>query len=256
MSMAQDNIRKTILRLKSRLLDDQVGMAPASMLDCAAHMLLYLEVRDSVHRIALQFLLERFGATRANLGYGSPSLPLFVSSAIETAHGVAVPLTDQPIPNYAEAVQRVWRSAEPVYLNSNSAAGIAGIWAAAQTKSKLARRLETARHIFGMVCIDDTLTERQWPLSDINYLDQFSQRFLAPILGTLEDVWAPRASVLTSAEIAVVELAVRGFTYKEIANALGKATNTVDNQLRSARAKLGARNQVELARAFSRWSSG
>jgi DNA-binding CsgD family transcriptional regulator len=107
-----------------------------------------------------------------------------------------------------------------------------------------------------MVCIDDTLTERQWPLSDINYLDQFSQRFLAPILDTFEDVRAPRASVLTSAEIAVVELAVRGFTYKEIANALGKATNTVDNQLRSARAKLGARNQVELARAFSRWSSG
>jgi DNA-binding CsgD family transcriptional regulator len=75
--------------------------------------------------------------------------------------------------------------------------------------------------------------------------------FLAPILDSYKTTLFPKLSALTSAEIAVIRLAIRGFTYKEIASALAKSTNTIDNQLRSARAKLRVRNQVELVQACS-----
>ena len=38
-------------------------------------------------------------------------------------------------------------------------------------------------------------------------------------------------------------------SYKEIARELHKSPNTVDNQLRKIREKLGVRNQIELIRA-------
>jgi DNA-binding CsgD family transcriptional regulator len=148
-------------------------------------------------------------------------------------------------------VQRVWRSPTTVRLDPQIVPGIEKMWASAGTKAKLARRMETERRIFGLVCIDDTLTQRQWKPSDAAYLDQFVMCFLAPILDSYKTTLFPKLSALTSAEIAVIRLAIRGFTYKEIASALAKSTNTIDNQLRSARAKLRVRNQVELVQACS-----
>jgi len=253
--MNEDKACEIVRHLKIRVLEGQRRLAPASMLDCAAHMILYLDTQEVVHRIALQFLLERFGATRANLGYGNPTAPFYASSAIETVSDLSVPSTERPIPNHVEAIQRVWRSAEPVSLNTSNASGMERMWAAAKTKAKLARRLEFADRVFGIVCIDDTVTERYWKISDVNYLDQFVLRFLAPILSSYQGMQHTRISELTAAEITVVRLAIRGHSYKEIASALNKSPNTVDNQLRSARAKLGVRNQVELVRACSGWLS-
>jgi DNA-binding CsgD family transcriptional regulator len=54
---------------------------------------------------------------------------------------------------------------------------------------------------------------------------------------------------LTAAERAVVRLAALGMSYKEIAAELHKSPNTVDNQLRKIRERLGVRNQIELVRA-------
>jgi DNA-binding CsgD family transcriptional regulator len=54
---------------------------------------------------------------------------------------------------------------------------------------------------------------------------------------------------LTAAERAVVRLATLGMSYKEIAAELHKSPNTVDNQLRKIRERLGVRNQIELVRA-------
>jgi DNA-binding CsgD family transcriptional regulator len=250
-AMNVNSISATVRNLQAELLDKQRKLAPPSMLDCAAHMLLYFESQDTVHRIALQFLLEKFEATRANLGYGDPAMPQYVSSAIETAPGIAVPLTNQPLPNHIDSVQRVWRSPTTVCLDPRNVPGIEKIWAPVGTKAKLARRMETERRIFGLVCIDDTVAPRQWKASDAAYLDQFVMCFLGPILDSYKTTLFPKLSALTSAEIAVIRLAIRGFTYKEIASALAKSTNTIDNQLRSARAKLRVRNQVELVQACS-----
>jgi DNA-binding CsgD family transcriptional regulator len=249
--MSKESIAATARYLRAELLDKQRNVAPSSMLDCAAHMLLYLDSQNAVHRIALQFLLERMDATRSNLGYGDPGMPRYVASAVETVSGLAVPLCNHPIPNHVESIQRVWRSPQPVCLDLQSAVGIQKIWVAAKTKAKLARRLETEHRVFGLVCIDDTLTPREWKASDVAYLDQFVLCFLGPILDSYKTAPVPGTSPLTASELAVIRLAIRGFTYKEIANALAKSANTVDNQLRSARKKLGVRNQVELVHACS-----
>jgi DNA-binding CsgD family transcriptional regulator len=247
------NTSATVQRLRSELLDKQLHLAPQSMLNCAAHMLFCHSSQDAVHRIALQFLLEKFGATRTSLGYGDPGTPQYAPRAVETTSRLMVPVIDQPIPNHMDSIQRVWQTPEPVQFNPQSDHEIEKMWAAVGTKAKLARRLEAKGHIFGLLCIDDTLIQRQWRTSDIAYLDQFVLCFLGPILDSYSATLTPTSSTLTSAEVAVIRLAIRGFTYKEIASALAKSTNTVDNQLRSARAKLGARNKVELAQAFSSW---
>lgn len=83
-----------------------------------------------------------------------------------------------------------------------------------------------------------------------------SERLLDPIAGqTSQPEYVPPNApadpiesdrLLTAAEVEAVRLAAHGLTYAEIAQQLQKSVRTIDNQLRSARAKLGARNQIEL----------
>jgi DNA-binding CsgD family transcriptional regulator len=241
--------------LQLALIDGGPACAPASMLDCAAHMLLYFDAQEAVHRIALRFLLERFQASRTHLGYGHPSMRSYLCSSTETLADLGIPIPQRPIPNDLEVIQRVWRSSEPVCFDPNDIPGFEKIWVAAQTKAKLACRMEFEDQIFGMVCIDDTVSARTWQPSDVAYLGLFVRRFLAPILSWRQRVQGRKPARLTEAEQNVVRLAAQGFTYKEIARALARSSNTVDNQLKSARSKLGVRNNVELLRACSSWLS-
>jgi hypothetical protein len=118
-----DNIANVVRGLQLTLIDGQRGLAPPSMLDCAAHMLLYFDVQKSVHRIALQFLLERFEASRTNLGYGSPAMHSYLSSATEVLPDPAIPIAHRPVPNHIEAIQRIWCSSEPVCFDPNDIPG-------------------------------------------------------------------------------------------------------------------------------------
>lgn len=84
-------------------------------------------------------------------------------------------------------------------------------------------------------------------------MDDFCQQLLAPILAyslqlSKRLLSVRRANALTLTELEVVRLAAKGLTYSEIAATLKKSVRTVDNQLRSAREKLGARNQIDLVR--------
>jgi hypothetical protein len=54
------------------------------MLDCGAHMLLYLDQPLMGQRIGLQHLLERFAAARVDLGFGTSSDPKYQACAVET----------------------------------------------------------------------------------------------------------------------------------------------------------------------------
>ena len=103
-----------------------------------------------------------------------------------------------------------------------------------------------------IICVDDTEEARRWEDRDHAYLNRFVNSFLAPILYECRAMQTQAAiGPLTDAEKAVVRLASIGLTYKQIARRLGKSPNTVDNQLRRIRAKLGVHNQVELVRASS-----
>ena len=105
----------------------------------------------------------------------------------------------------------------------------------------------------GLICLDHTEESHVWQPDELALIDDFCQDFLAPILAyslrlskRLPQV--RNANALTSAELEAVRLATEGLTYSEIAATLNKSVRTVDNQLRRAREKLGARNQIDLVR--------
>lgn len=240
--------------LKLTLLDKKVDVAPPSMLDCAAHMLLNFDNPSTMYRVALRFLMERFEATRVDFGFGSPDSAVYVPSAVETVAGLAVPRFEDTLPGNIWPVQQVWHAAGPVYQSLATCPGIDKYWAPIGTKAKIARRLETDGHLFGLICVDDTDAQRRWEARDLNYFDQFVTEFLSPIIRAQVRSEKPAiVAALSNAEISVVRLAATGLSYKEVARRLGKSPNTVDNQLRSARAKLNVRNQVELAQACLKW---
>lgn len=240
--------------LKVTLLDQKQGRAPSSMLDCAAHMLLYFDEPETMYRVALRFLLERFRASRVDFGFGKPDKPVYIPNAVELAPDRSVPQFECAFPNQIWPIQQVWQSPRPVYQSLESCPGIEKHWAAIGSKAKLARRLEVEDQIFGLICIDDTDLVRGWDAGDIQYFDQFIGEFFSPIIRARVRLEKPSIlAQLSMAEISVVRLAACGLTYKEVARQLGKSPNTVDNQLRSARSKLKVRNQVELVQAYLKW---
>ena len=243
-----------VQNLKVNLLDRKQATAPASMLDCAAHMLLYFDQPEAMYRVGLRFLLERFQASRVDFGFGSPDKPHYIPNAVELVPDLQVPQFQEIFPNQIWPVKQVWQSSGPVYQSLDSCPGIDKYWKPIGSKSKLARRLDVNDQIFGLICVDDTDTVRTWEAADVRYFDQFVSEFFSPIIRAQVRFEKPSVlAQLSMAEISVVRLAACGLTYKEVARRLGKSPNTVDNQLRSARAKLKVRNQVELARACLKW---
>jgi DNA-binding CsgD family transcriptional regulator len=243
-----------VQNLKVSLLDQRRDAAPASMLDCAAHMLLCFDEPGAMYSAALRFMLERFRASRVDFGFGSPDKPVYIPSAVATVRDLSIPPFEGAFPNQIWPVQEVWQARGPVYQSLRSSPGIAKYWAGVGSKSKLARRLEVGGQVFGLICVDDTDAVRAWDAADLGYFDQFITQFFSPIVRAQVRLEKPSIlAQLTEAEISVVRLATCGLTYKEVAQRLGKSPNTVDNQLRSARAKLNVRNQVELAQACLKW---
>jgi DNA-binding CsgD family transcriptional regulator len=254
--LARTEARATQRELRSRILDSQVGTAPRAMLDCAAHMLLYADDLERVEHIGMRHLLERFEATRIDLGFGSPHAATYMAAAFERREDCDVPNPEGiALPNRDRGIQIVWEVSRPVYIDIERDPALARmrqtIRDTFRTKAKIARRLEYKNELFGIICVDDTEEARRWEECDHAYLDRFVLSFLAPILYESRAMQTEVAGPLTEAEKAVVRLAAVGLTYKEIARRLGKSPNTVDNQLRRIRAKLGVHNQVELVRASS-----
>lgn len=250
------NSDKLQLRLRRDLIDGQQADAPPSMLDCGAHMLLFLDQPVMVQRIALRHLRYRLRAARTDIGLGSPDEEFHKVGTVEI-DGDAGQVENHVVPNRHPAVQVVWRSKEPVYLDIARDPIIGSLRAKTLergTRSKLACRLEHRNRIFGMVCVDASEEHRDWDRSERQYLEEFTRRFLSPILSTS---LAPQVdgvcSLLTTTEISVARLVAAGMSYKEVAKQLGKSPNTVDNQLRKIRSKLQVTNRVELANACAAW---
>jgi len=255
--LAIPEARTTIKELRARIIDGQARSAPAAMIDCAAHMLLYADDLASVERIGMNHLLDRFDATRIDLGFGSPHSAIYAAANFARRDGCDAP---SPIgielPNRDRGIQIVWEVNKPVYIDIERDPALARmrsmIRETFRTKAKIAHRLEYRSELFGIICVDDTEEARRWEDRDHAYLNRFVNSFLAPILYECRAMQTQAAiGPLTDAEKAVVRLASIGLTYKQIARRLGKSPNTVDNQLRRIRAKLGVHNQVELVRASS-----
>lgn len=241
--------------LRRTVLDAQRGTAPPAMLDCFAHMLLYFDEPQMMHQIGLQHLLDRFAATRVDLGFGSMSDRKFQACAVQRRSDCDVPdVLGMAWPNQDRAIQSVWQSRRAVYLDVGQDPVLQParpVLKRLRTRVKLARRLEDGNRSFGIVCIDHTEERRCWSQDEQRYLDQFVVGFLSPIMAESRACGKTARHRLTAVECAVVRLAAEGLGYKEIAVELHKSPHTVDNQLRKIRARFGVHNKVELVRACS-----
>lgn len=118
------------------------------------------------------------------------------------------------------------------------------------TRTIVVRRLEQNGDGCGLVCIDWVDRRADLPAEALELVDYFVSRIWSPLL--LRAVADPEPAQpdplarLSNAERGVVELAAAGLSYREIAARRDTSVNTVGQQLRSARAKVGARNTAKL----------
>ncbi|HEX9131654.1 MAG TPA: LuxR C-terminal-related transcriptional regulator [Ktedonobacteraceae bacterium] len=161
------------------------------------------------------------------------------------------------ISNKHPILQLIWRTNGPVRFEQVEQNPVIGdlreAFISLRSRSMVARSIEHRNTTLGLICLDHTEESHVWQPHELALIDDFCQEFLAPILAyslqLSKRLPAVRsANALTSAELEVVRLAAEGLTYNEIAATLNKSVRTVDNQLRSAREKLGARNQIDLVR--------
>lgn len=242
--------------LRRRFLDERRHNSPAALLDCVAHMLLYLDQPDTLLEVALGYLVRTLSACRGDAGVGTPRSSFYTPSAIYLD-----PRRDAPtmlganVPNQHPVLQLVWQTAGPVRLEQVETNPLIGSLREAfielHSRSMLARRLEHRNAMLGLICIDHTEESHEWRPGELLLVDDFCREFLAPLLDyslqlTRQNCAASPRTALSPAELEAIRLAANGLSYGEIAHALGKSVRTVDNQLRSAREKMGARNQTEL----------
>ena len=244
--------------LRQHFLDQRRHNTPGPLLDCVAHMLLYLDQPATLLEVALAYLVRALTVCRGDAGIVSVHTPAYTPCAV-----FLDPRRDAPtmlgasLSNLHPMLQLVWRSDAPVRFEQVEDNPIIGDLREAflelRSRSMVARRLEYHNAILGLICLDHTEESHEWQPRELALIDDFCREFLAPLLNysLLMSQPAPQSSgtnLLTPAELEVVRLAANGLSYSEIARALGKSIRTVDNQLRSAREKLGARNQTDLVR--------
>ncbi|WP_194482182.1 helix-turn-helix transcriptional regulator [Bradyrhizobium sp. CCBAU 53338] len=217
-------------------------------------MLLYIEQPYEMQQIALAHLIDRFNATRADIGFGSPSDLIYQPCAARHRLDCSVPeISGYSLPNREPGLQIVWQSGRAVQIDTAHdpiSRRLKSSIEELRIRVKIARRLQVADRPFGIVCVDQTEDPQLWGSRDIAYFDLFVASVLSPLVAESLEHPSGLNVTLTAAERAVAELAARGLSYKSIAKVLEKSPNTVDNQLRSIRAKLGAHNQIEMIRAL------
>lgn len=247
--------------LRRQFLDGNRYNTPGPLLDCVAHMLLYLDQPDTLLEVALAYLGRTLAVCRGDAGTGTARSPFYSPTAVYLDPRRAAPtMLGINVPNQHPTLQRVWQTDGPVRYEQVERNPLIGTLRPAfielRSRSMVACRLEHHNAILGLICLDHTEESHEWLPQELNLIKDFCEEFLAPLLNYSLRLAAQvqvtngtnATNILTPAELEVVRLAANGLSYGEIARVLGKSTRTVDNQLRSARGKLGARNQTDLVR--------
>jgi DNA-binding CsgD family transcriptional regulator len=221
-------------------------------------MLLYIDQPDTLLEVALSYLVRTLAVCRGDAGVSAPHLPSYTPSAVYLDPRREAPtMLGVSVPNQHAITQLVWHTNGPVrfeQIEQNPLIGdLREAFMSLRSRSMVAQRLEHHNTALGLICLDHTEEDHVWQPYELALIDDFCQEFLAPILVYSLQLskrlhLVKSANALTATELEVVRLAAKGLTYSEIAATLHKSARTVDNQLRSAREKLGARNQIDLVR--------
>ena len=109
----------------------------------------------------------------------------------------------------------------------------------------------------GISCVDHSKKNHKWTGNEIDFMHHFCSIYFAPLAG-ISNYWHnPTLHQMfkkpSKSELDAIRLAEKGMSYKQIADELGKSVRTIDNQLRDARRRLNASNQIELIKKCAPW---
>lgn len=225
---------------------------PAALLEATAELIAAGPGLTDQLDAGLRGLLRLLGADRADSGLVATSSPAYRPMRI--AAGEDVPIVPFEVPTADPVVSAVLATGRPAMLadvrNDLATGPVRDLLVGTGTRTIVVRRLEHNSDGCGLVCIDWVDRCADLPAEALEMVDYFVTRIWSPLL--LRAVVDPEPlrpdplAALTTAERAIVELASAGLSYREIAARRRTSINTVGQQLRSARAKVGARNTAEL----------
>lgn len=248
--------------LKQHFLDAHLRSCAPETLNCVAHLILTIDDPAAMARVALQHVIDRLGACRADLGFVARTDAVYDPLCVHyNAASAPVACDDAVYPNRAHIFQRTWRQAAPVTCDDVHTdpllADSRHVFDAIHSKSILFQRLSLGAQPVGLACVDFTHERHAWTVDEARFMQDFCTTFLGPLAGIGRHWYAPRhadgARRPTPAEVEAIRLAAKGLSYKQIAAALGKSVRTIENQLRSARCTLAAANQAELISKSEAW---
>lgn len=230
--------------------------APAALLDATVRLIEAGPAPADQLEAGLDGLVRLLDADRADAGFvSSTSTAYRPDRVVAVGDTAATPFevsTDDPM------LRAVLAGIGPVAVadvEADLATGaVRDLLVATATGSIVVRRLDHLEDGCGVVCIDWVDRRVELPAEALELVDYFVARIWSPLLARALATWTPPrpehrtspAIALTPSERDVVRLAASGLSYAQIAGARGSSTNTVGQQLRSARRKVGARNTAEL----------
>lgn len=250
--------------LKQHFIDRRQGQFSAKTLNCVARQILSIKDPDEVMRIGLEFLVEELSASRADGGFASPGDKVYQPATVcSRGHGSSDDLRGVRFSNTARLFQEAWKYDLPVVCNDVSSSPLLDDsreqFQAVNSQAVLMQRLSLGGKPVGMACVDVTHSHQDWSKDQIRLMSDFCAAFLGPMVGISRHWHGCGPSKLmqrpspSQSELEVIRCAALGMSYKQIANELGKSVRTVENQLRSARNRLDAANQVDLIRKCEIW---
>ena len=248
--------------LKHYFIDGNYSCCPGDMLDCVAHMILAIENPKETVRIALSYMGHHLSVCRADAGFALPTDTQYTPLS-EYCSDVTQPpsVSRLVLSNQHEVMQRVWRSRVPVKYenvsNNPMLVGLREILTGIKSKSMLMQRLVWDKEPIGISCVDHTEKNHEWNEEEVGFMQKFCTEFFAPIAG-ISNYWHnPTLHQMfkkpSESELDAIRLAAEGLSYKKIADELNKSVRTIENQLRNARHRLNAANQIELIKKCEPW---
>jgi DNA-binding CsgD family transcriptional regulator len=249
--------------LKEHFLDAHSRSVSQETLNCVAHLILVIEDPEKLMKVALEYVVTKLSACRADAGFLAPGDRIYRPASIYYSRQSDPPAcAGIAFPNQSKIFQRTWKQSSPLMcedvhtnpllLDSRNKFELIG------SKSILLQRLAIGKNPVGIACVDFTQDQRVCTASEICFMQSFCGTFLGPLAGISRYWHGPKEKFQvvkkpSRSELMAIRMAAKGMSYKQIANKLGKSIRTIENQLRHARFSLNAANQAELISKCELW---